>query len=274
MENVKQITENQTRERNTEQAQKDTPPSFRKKLANIWAIIKPTIFNTVITFIAFIIALFVVQKLLLPSLIALITYGFLVFIIQPLFGEKIQKIITALFGNSREIVRLIRTKNDSLLLQEVDNSLVAISLLQVTSLAYPVKLRYLWDFLKEEGIFIQDCLEGCFLIIKKKAKKRGRKNLQELSLQLVKEVHKTIIRTVKRFELEYQTIDLQLVRGEERILTIINLGLTPEKFSLVQEMPKEDIDYLRDSHLVDKEWIEDPEEGGFYDVSKLPPSML
>lgn len=275
MKNTEQLNGTELIKRDGEKKQTEQKKSLKIRLRKLWNTLQPSLFTVIMTFTVFFITLLIVKTMVIPSLVAIMTYGFLVFIVQPLFGERIKKVVEAIFGRNREIVRLIKTKNDSVIIQQIDNSLIAISLLQVTALAYPVELRYLWDFLQEEEIFIQDCLEGCFLIIKKKTKKIPTKNLQELAVEVVKAVHQTIIRTIKRFELEYENIDLKLVRGQERILAILNLGLSPEKFSFVQEMPEEDLAYLRKPHLVpDDEDEEELQEGGFYDVSDLPSSMF
>ncbi|MHA1123800.1 MAG: hypothetical protein ACTSPC_13470, partial [Candidatus Heimdallarchaeota archaeon] len=150
-------------------------------------------------------------------------------------------------------ISLIGSNNQSIILFTKKNFLIGISLLRVEWITNFVNLGSIWDFLQEEGIQIQDCREGCFFVIRKMtdAKKSG--DLQEQATKLVKEIERTILLMKKKFDIDFENLNLHLVKGQERILLILNIGLEPERFDAFPDISEEEIDYIKNSTLEKQE---------------------
>ncbi|MBK5112827.1 MAG: hypothetical protein KGD59_14370 [Candidatus Heimdallarchaeota archaeon] len=227
---------------------------LKSKLGKIFAWLKPTILNSVITFIVFICVLAVTKLLGITIAVTFGTYILVSFFLQPILEKGLGKKLNILgFGNSKNKTSLIRSNNQSITLFTKKNFLIGISLLSVEWITNFVNLSSIWDFLQDEGIQIQDCREGCFFVIRKKCAIKKSSDLQEQATKLVKEIERTILLMKKKFDLDYENLNLHLVKGQERILMILNIGLDPEKFDAFLEISEDEIDYIKNSTLEKQE---------------------
>jgi len=227
---------------------------LKAKLGEAIAQLKPTIFNSVITFIVFVIILAITKLLGITIGVTLGTYILASLLLQPFFEKRLGKKLTGFgFGKAKNKISLIGSNNQSIILFTKKNFLIGISLLRVEWITNFVNLGSIWDFLQEEGIQIQDCREGCFFVIRKMtdAKKSG--DLQEEATKLVKEIERTILLMKKKFDIDFENLNLHLVKGQERILLILNIGLEPERFDAFPDISEEEIDYIKNSTLEKQE---------------------
>ncbi len=216
--------------------------SFRLKLKKALAKLKPNFVNVLLTFIAFLISLLASKNLTLTLVITLGVYLGTVFLVQPLLKNHQMKVfLQNPFKRSFSTPRELPVKSQTVLLYQSEKTLYAISLLRVDWFEKELSLKLLWDYFPEEGISIQDCQEGCFLIIKKQDEGGSISNLQEKATKLVKELEKTIILTKRKFELSFGNVMLKLVKGQEQIKMILHLGLSPENFITPPQMSEEDL---------------------------------
>jgi hypothetical protein len=208
----------------------------------------------VITFIVFVCVLAVSKLLGLTIAVTLGTYLLFSFLLQPILEKGLGKKITSWgFGDSKNKTSLISNNSQSVILLAKKNLLIGISLLSVEWITNFVNLSSIWDFLQNEGIQIQDCREGCFFVIRKKCTIKKSSDLQEQATKLVKEIERTILLMKKKFDIDYENLNLHLVKGQERILMILNIGLDPEKFDAFPDISEEEIDYIKNSTLEDRE---------------------
>ncbi|MHA1124755.1 MAG: hypothetical protein ACTSO7_04025 [Candidatus Heimdallarchaeota archaeon] len=233
-----------------EQSNDITKGITQEKLQRLVEYLKPTVLNIVITIAFFIIGLVITRKIGIAVLFAAVTYLLVAFIVQPLFNGKLGKKIEFFTKkNKTNISSKIETNSKSIVLHKQNSTLIAISLLKVEWFANFVKLHSIWDFLQEEGIQIQDCREGCFFIIKKKAEIKKSKSLQEQAEKLIKDIERSILLTKKIVSVEFDDVDLNLVKGQENIKVILNFGLDPGKFNLYDDLSEEEIDRIRASSI-------------------------
>jgi len=219
---------------------------LKEKIGKVLPYLKPGLINSIITFIAFLITLLVTQKLGLSLLIPLLTYLVISLLIKPLLLEKFgPNLKIPSLSNSKVKSGYIETTSRSAILIKQDSYLIGIALLKAEWDMSYIRLVNLWDFCQREGIQIQDCREGCFLVIRKKAVFKRGKSLEEEAKKLLKELERTTLLTRKKFDMEYENFHLRLVKGQENILTILNLGLVPNKFKVYQEMSEEDFASLQ-----------------------------
>jgi len=224
------------------------------KLTNIFVNLKPTVVNSVLTFIVFVIVLALTKLLGITIAITVGTYLIASLVLQPIFEKGFGKKINNLgFGNSANKTSHVKSNNQSIALFMKKNTLIGISLLNVEWITNFVNLSSIWDFLQDEGIQIQDCREGCFFIIRKKCSIKKSSDLQEQATKLVKEIERTILLMKKKFDIDFENLNLHLVKGRERILTILNIGLEPERFDTFTEMSEDDIAYIKNSSLENQE---------------------
>ncbi len=219
---------------------------LKEKIIKILPYLKPGLINSIISFIVFLIILLISQKLMISFLFTILAYFTISLFVKPVIVDK--------FGSNLNFPGLSRSKNKtgiidttskSTILVRQDRFLVCIALLKVEwDLSY-IRLVTLWDFFQEEGIQIHDCREGCFFVIRKKARFKNSKSLEEDAKKLIKEIERTTLLTRKKFDMEYDNFHLRLVKGQKNILTILNLGLAPHKFKIYQEMSEEDFASLR-----------------------------
>ena len=193
--------------------------------------------------IADIIVIAITKKLGVSVAASVLVYIVISLIIQPLYGSKLNKRFIG-FSANKNIPAIVKSNNKSLLLITKNKTLIGISLLKADWLDNYLNLNSIWDLLQQEGVQIQDCREGCFFVIRKNIQLKRNDTFQNLAIKLVKEVEKTILLLKKRFEIEYDNLNLYLVKGQENIQSIVNLGLNPMKFSSNQEISDEDLDYL------------------------------
>ena len=216
--------------------------TLRLKLKKALTQLKPTFMNVLLTFIAFLISLVVSKNLTLTLAITLGVYLGIILLIQPLIkNHQMKAFLQNPFQKSFSVPQKLPTKSQTVLLYQHEKSLIAISLLRVKWFERALSLKLLWDYLQEEGISIQDCQEGCFLVIKKQEKIDSMAKLEEEATKLVRELEKVIILTKRKFELSFTNVMLKLVKGQEQIKMILHLGLSPEKFVTPPILPEEDI---------------------------------
>ncbi|MHA1354391.1 MAG: hypothetical protein ACTSPK_01130 [Candidatus Heimdallarchaeota archaeon] len=233
-----------------EQSRDITKGIAQGKLQQLVEYLKPTVLNIVITIAFFIIGLVITRKIGIAVLFAVVTYLLVAFIVQPLFNGKLgNKIEFLTKKNKANVSSKIETNSKSIVLHKQNSTLIAISLLKVEWFANFVKLHSIWDFLQEEGIQIQDCREGCFFIIKKKAAIKKSKSLQEQAEKLIKDIERSILLTKKIVSVEFDDVDLNLVKGQENIKMILNFGLDPGKFNLYDDLSEDEIDRIRASSI-------------------------
>jgi hypothetical protein len=227
---------------------------LKTKLKDIIGKLKPTILNSVLTFIAFVIILALTKLLGLTIGSAIGIYILASFVLQPIFEKGFGKKLNGLgFGGSKNKTELISSNNQTVALFMKKNQLIGISLLSVEWITNFVNLSSIWDFLQEEGIQIQDCREGCFFVIRKKATIKKSNDLQEQASKLVKEIERTILLMKKKFDIDFENLNLHLIKGHERILMILNIGLEPDRFDIYPDMSEDEIDYIKNSTLEDRE---------------------
>lgn len=219
---------------------------LKEKMVKILPYLKPELINSIISFIAFLITLLVSQKLAISLLVTILIYLTISLFVKPILVEKFGSNLNLPSLSSSKIkTGIIDTTSKSTILVKQDKFLIGIALLKAEwDLSY-IRLVNLWDFFQEEGIQIQDCREGCFLVIRKKARFKNSKSLEDDAKKLIKAIERTTLLTRKKLDMEYDNFHLRLVKGQENILTILNLGLAPYKFKIYQEMSEEDFASLR-----------------------------
>ena len=233
--------------------QKSTVKTILEKTRKILANLKPNIFNVIISFVVFLILLLLTQKLGISLLIGFVIYVVIAVLQQPIARSSFgQKFSLSLFDNNKANIEIIDTTSKSTLLLKQNKYLVCIALLKVDWSYSIVPLNGMCDFLQEEGIQIQDCREGCFLIIRKKALMKKINDIENQAKKIIKEIERTILLTKKKFDMEFENMHLQLVKGQEQIITILNLGLLPYKFDVFNEMSEDEFELLRDSNFGDQ----------------------
>jgi len=227
---------------------------LKVKLGKAIALLKPTIFNSVITFIVFVIVLTITKLLGITIVVTLGTFILASLFLQPLFEKGLGRKLNSLgFGKANNKISLICSNNQSITLFTKKNLLIGISLLRVEWITNFVNLSSIWDFLQEEGIQIQDCREGCFFIIRKNSIIKKSCDLQEQATKLVKEIERTILLMKKKFDIDFENLNLHLVKDQERILMILNIGLEPERFDAFPDISEDEIDYIKNSTLEKQE---------------------
>lgn len=227
---------------------------LKTKLGKAITLLKPTILNSVITFIAFVVVLAITKLLGITIGVTLGTYILASLLLQPIFEKRLGKKLTSFgFGKDKNKISLIGSNNQSIILFTKKNFLVGISLLRVEWITNFVNLSSIWDFLQEEGIQIQDCREGCFFVIRKMTDAKKSSDLQEQATKLVKEIERTILLMKKKFDIDFENLNLHLVKGQKRILLILNIGLEPERFDVFPDISEDDIDYIKNSALEKQE---------------------
>lgn len=227
---------------------------LKTKLGKVITLLKPTIFNSVITFIVFVIVLTITKLLGITIAVTLGTFILASILLQPVFEKRLGWKLTGFsFGNAKNKTSLISSNNQSIILFTKKNLLIGISLLSVEWITNFVNLSSIWDFLQEEGIQIQDCREGCFFVIRKIAVTKKSSDLQEQATKLVKEIERTILLMKKKFDIDFENLNLHLVKGQERILLILNVGLEPDRFDAFPEISEDEIDYIKNSTLEKQE---------------------
>jgi len=221
---------------------------IKEKLEEALNLLKPTILNVILTFAIFIILLAAVQKLSVATLVAISAYLLIAFLIQPLIVKKTgKKFGNFNFGSSKNQSSIVPTTNNSIVLYTNKKELIGISLLNVEYFTNYVQLNTVWDLFVDEGIHIQDCREGCYLVIRKSVPLKKSKTLVDSATHLIKEMERTILLTKKKFDLEFDNLNLTLVKNQERICMILNLGLYQTKFGDMIELSEEELDYIRKS---------------------------
>jgi len=216
--------------------------TLKSRLAKIISHLKPAFLNILLSFVALLITLAFSQRLLLALVVALGAYLSSIFLVQPFIKNKqFYSFLQNPFKRRYSLPRKLPTNNQTVILYLEEKTLTAISLLKAKWFDTQISLRFLWDFFMEEGIFIQDCREGCYIIIQKQQKITSSTPLQEEATKLVKEIEKTVYLTKRKFELSFDNIILKLVKGQEEIKTILHLGLSPEKFLAPHELAEEEI---------------------------------
>ncbi len=78
-------------------------------------------------------------------------------------------------------------------------------------------------------------------------------DLQERATKLVKEIERTILLMKKKFDIDFENLNLHLVKGQERILLILNIGLEPERFDAFPDISEDEIDYIKNSTMENQE---------------------
>ncbi|NHJ31733.1 MAG: hypothetical protein FK732_02615 [Asgard group archaeon] len=227
---------------------------LKAKFGKVIAMLKPTIFNFATTFIVFVIVLAVTKLLGISIIVALGIYVCTSLFLQPLFEKSFSKKLNSLgFKNSKNNTSLITSNNQSIILYVKKNLLIGISLLRVEWIENFVNLSSIWDFLQEEGIQIQDCREGCFFVIRKKNHIKKSSDLQEQAIKLVKEIERTILLMKKKFDIDFENLNLHLVKGQDKLLMILNIGLELERFDTFPDISEDEIDYIKNSTLKEQE---------------------
>jgi hypothetical protein len=223
---------------------------FKKIFKKSIQLLKPTVLNVSVTFVLFLIILAVSKILGISILVGVSGYLFTSFGLQPLIKQKFGKNLKIIsFKKESTKAELIPTKNDSVLLYKRKKILIAITLLQIEWFGGFIPLNQIWDHLLREGVQIQDCREGCFLIIRKKITINASNGLQDEANKLVKEITRTIKLIKKKIEIEYDDINLRLIKNQELIQTILFLGLAPDKFTSYPEWSSDDYNYLKNGSL-------------------------
>lgn len=219
---------------------------IKEKMTKILPYLKPGLINSIITFITFLITLLVSQNLAISFFVTVLTYFMISLFVRPVLLEKFGSSLNLPGLSSNKIkTGIVDTTSKSTILVKQNKFLIGIALLKVEWDMSYIRLVNFWSFFQEEGLQIHDCREGCFLIIRKKARFKNNKSLQDDAKKLIKEIERTTLLTRKKFDMEYENFHLRLVKGQENILTILNLGLAPHKFKIYQEMSEEDFTNLR-----------------------------
>jgi hypothetical protein len=236
--------------------------NVKTKFKKALTLLKPTIINVVLTFAAFLILLATTRMLGIAILVGFCVYLLMGFAIQPIFKDKLGKSMkTISFKKESEKPEQIPTKNNSIILYKQNRFMIALTLLQVEWFGNFIPLNPLWDLLLSEGVQIQDCREGCFLIIRKKTKINNIKGLEDEANKLVKEIIRTIRLIRKKMEIEYEDINLRLVKDQEIIQNTLHLGLAPDKFVTLTEWSSDDYNILKnDSLQISENTQEEPEQ--------------
>ncbi|HUT81169.1 MAG TPA: hypothetical protein VMZ29_08195 [Candidatus Bathyarchaeia archaeon] len=239
-----------------------TKKELKIKTAKIISLLKPTIVSALTTFTAFLIILGFSKNFLYALLGSITVYLIFAFILHPLIKNKLGKNLSLLsLKREPNKITVISSNNKSILLSLQNRRLLGISILRADWGDFYIDLEPIWDFLQEEGIHIQDCREGCFLIIRKYADVKNINNLQEHAAKLAKELEKTILLTKKKLDHEFNNLALFLVKDQEKIQNILQLGLASEKFSQLNEFTEDDIDYFRNnSFQMELKQLEDQEQ--------------
>ncbi|NHJ87537.1 MAG: hypothetical protein FK734_18900 [Asgard group archaeon] len=235
---------------------------LKNKVVKIISFLKPTVISAISTFVLFLIILGITKNFIYAILASSILYLVFAFILHPLikrkFGKELKQ-LTVKGGTSK--ITIIPSNNKSILLFLQNRRLLGISILRADWGDFYVDLEPIWDFLQEEGIHIQDCREGCYLIIRKYTDVKNINNLQEQASKLAKEVEKTILLVKKKSELEFNNFILFLVKDQQAIQNILQLGLAPEKFAQLSELTEDDIDYFKNnSFQLELKQLEDQEQ--------------
>jgi hypothetical protein len=222
--------------------------SINTKIKAGLALLKPSILNIFTTFITFLLSIVLLRKIGLAALFAAIAYLLVAFFVQPFFSEKLNKEFLSLnLKGTKAVPSFLPTTSNSIILMKQEQQLVAIALLKITLTADYLPLGKIWDFLEQEGIQIQDCLEGVHLIIRKTTKIKWKKPLQEAALQLQTKVQRTVTLTMKKFDLYFSDSNIQLVNHPEKMRDILYFGLAHDKFMSNREMSEEELEYIRRS---------------------------
>jgi hypothetical protein len=223
---------------------------FKQKMKKGLALLKPTFVNIIVTFITFIVLLAISRNLMLSVLICACIYLIVAFLIQPLLQKKFGKNLKVIsLKTDKDLPELIFSNNKSVILYIQRKTLIAIALLRVEWLANIIYLNQIWHFLQKEDIQIQDCREGCFLVFRKIIQLKSNKGLEDEAKKLVKSIERTIQLTKKKFDIEYENINLRLVKGQEIAQTILFLGLASGKFINGTEQNHDDYSYLKNDSL-------------------------
>lgn len=245
----------------TTDEQKSTVKNLQEKISKVVSNLKPNIFNVIISFVIFLILLLLTQKLGISLLVGIAFYILIAFIQQPIIKSNFgQKLSLSFFDHNKTNVEIIETTSKSTLLLKQNKYLTCIALLKVDWSYSIVPLNGMCDFLQEEGIQIQDCREGCFLIIRKKALMKRINDVENHAKKIIKEIERTILLTKKKFDMEFENMHLHLIKGQEHIMTILNLGLLPYKFEVFNEMSDDDFEILRESNFGNQISENDKEE--------------
>ena len=218
----------------------------KERTMKILPFIKPNLINSIVSFVVFLVTLLVTKKLGISLLATVLTYLVLSLLIRPLFEEKFgANLKLPTLSNTKAKSSYLETTSKSAILVKQDRYLIGIALMKAEWDMSYIRIVNLWDFCLKEGIQIQDCREGCYLVARKKALLKRGKSLAEEAKKLLKELERTTLLTRKKFDMEFDNFNLQLIKGQEEILTILNLGLAPNKFNIYQEMSEEDVESLQ-----------------------------
>ncbi|NHK33035.1 MAG: hypothetical protein FK730_16930 [Asgard group archaeon] len=224
--------------------------AFKQRMKKGLSFLKPTSANIIVTFITFIVLLAISRNLILSVLICACIYLIVAFLIQPLLQKKFGKNFKVIsLKANKDLPELISSNNKSVILYIQKKTLNAIALLRVEWLANIINLNQIWHFLQKEDIQIQDCREGCFLVVRKTMQLKSNKGLEDEAKKLVKLIERTIQLTKKKFDIEYENISLRLVKGQEIVQTILLLGLASGKFINGIEQNPDDYSYLKNNSL-------------------------
>lgn len=222
--------------------------NFQEKFNRLLTYLKPNIFNVIISFVIFLVLLLATKRLGVSFLVGFTIYILVAFALLPFIKTKFgDKLNLNIMESSRIKTQIIETTSRSTVLIKQNKNLIGIALLKIEWSYTIVPLNNMCDFMQEEGIQIQDCREGCYLVVRKKTEYKRSGSLEEQAKKLIKEIDKTILLTRKKFDMEFENMHLHLIKGQENILTILNLGLLPCKFKVYQEMSDEDFENLRES---------------------------
>jgi hypothetical protein len=206
---------------------------------------KPNLVNILLTFITFLLLIIITRKLGLTFIITFISYLLFAILVSP-FLEKNFLSKFNFISSKKETTSLLKSTSNKILFFSNNKYLRGLSLLKLEWTANIAYLNRMWDFLMEENLQLQDCKEGCFIIIKKKIQIIKTKNLQEAVFELTKEIEKTALLIKKKFEMEYDFFQIKLVKGQENILTILNLGQSIDKFNQIPELSEDDFEDIRE----------------------------
>lgn len=224
--------------------------NVKTKINKYLPYIKPNLINVLLTFLVLIILITVTKKIGLTAIISVISYFIFAILVNPFVKIKVFSKLNFSLANKRNAISVLNSTNNKMILLTDNKYFLGISLIKLEWTNNFISLNSIWDFLQEENLQLQDCREGSFMVVRKKIPRKRTKNLQEQVTELTKEMEKTILLIKKKFEIEFDFFQLKLVKGKKNILTILNLGLSVEKFKIIPELSEEEFDNIREESKI------------------------
>ncbi|MEA2071392.1 MAG: hypothetical protein U9O98_08890 [Asgard group archaeon] len=245
------MTSNQSKiNQSSETSLRDTTKTIQKnkvekRIKKILIKLKPTFLLLILSFGTFLGVLVITHLLGVSIFCGLFVYIIAGLVFQPFLSEKFGFSFNALIPTIKKQPQFLQTTSKKLLLFEANSKLIGFVILRITNLIDWVFLSEYCSFFQKEGIIIQDCLEGCFLIIRKEIKKTT--PLVDVVEKLCNSLTHSAVLTKKHFCLKNPELELHLVEDLQLLQEILFLGLSFDNFSKEKMLTKEQVRYLQKS---------------------------